>query len=371
MKRTTLLAWTCLLAVTMQAQENKSYQPFIAGQAWITGFDPANDYMRKFEYRFYNDSIIGGRICKQLGKSELNMLSGGCYSPMDTVYVGALYEEEGKVYCILPGSQTFQLLYDFTSPVGTDINLDGNQFTIVRKEKSTATEFKGNCTYLQSKDNEENCICWFEGVGGCGNPLDNLASMFPTGLMNEILISCSSCGESIYLLGEGLLTNSYVKKQWLDFTHTTKPRPRSPQQRAPIAEGEEGNLTGLYSSRELFLNLKMLVGAYTISLANAAGQVIYRREVQTNNIVAVNTDLTIYDAGEYTLTVENSKELYTARLVLPLADTEEVAVRDLPSSFNSKSSTLNWTTLSGQHLHSTPTRPGLYIVGEKKVYVKR
>jgi len=85
--------------------------------------------------------------------------------------------------------------------------------------------------------------------------------------------------------------------------------------------------------------------------------------------VALNTLLTDYPDGEYTLTVENAEEQYTALLSLPLVDD---AVRDLlyDKTVNSKSVNGKFLDLSGRRLTSTPTRPGLYITGGRKVVIK-
>ena len=116
------------------------------------------------------------------------------------------------------------------------------------------------------------------------------------------------------------------------------------------------------------LNFKTLTGPYTITVTNAAKDIIYNKVVQTSNVVALNTDLTQYAEGTYTLTVENAAELYTATLSLPLVDD---AVRDLPSSLLSQPSSLpTWTDLSGRRLTTPPTQKGVYIKDGRKVLVK-
>ena len=363
----------------------ETYHPFIEeGKIWRTGIQPGNDYVQQFEYKFYNDTIIGGKTCKVLGKSKLEYYSPEkSYRTLDTTYVGVLYEEHGKVYRVNPENEEFTLIYDFISPVGMDITVLGEPLTIARREKSQEPEFKGIVTELQSTDDERSVVSWMEGVGCRSNPLESLASLFVTGLMNEILISCSiDNGEIIFLKEESLPYPSEVKKKWLDFTHVVKPRPKSPQrvsasEKDASEEGaaqtdeasEQEMLTGEYSARELFVSLKTLTGAYTVTLTDAAGKVVYRKDVQTSNVVALNTLLTDYPDGEYTLTVENAEEQYTALLSLPLVDD---AVRDLQDdkSVNSKSVNGKWSDLSGRRLTSTPTRPGLYITGGRKVVIK-
>ena len=362
-----------------------TYRPFIEeGKVWRTGIQPGNDYVQQFEYKFYNDTIIGGKTCKVLGKSKLEYYSPEkSYLTLDTTYVGVLYEENGKVYRVNPENEEFTLIYDFISPVGMDITVLGEPLTIARREKSQEPEFKGIVTELQSTDDERSVVSWMEGVGCRSNPLESLASLFVTGLMNEILISCSiDNGEIIFLKEESLPYPSEVKKKWLDFTHVVKPKPKSPQRVSASKEdaSEEGAstsdeaseqemLTGEYSARELFVSLKTLTGAYTVTLTDAAGEVVYRKDVQTSNVVALNTLLTDYPDGEYTLTVENAEEQYTALLSLPLVDD---AVRDLldDKSVNSKSVNGKWSDLSGRHLNSQPIRKGIYIKDGRKVLIK-
>jgi len=362
-----------------------AYRPFIEeGKVWRTGIQPGNDYVQQFEYKFYNDTIIGGKTCKVLGKSKLEYYSPEkSYLTLDTTYVGILYEENGKVYRVNPENEEFTLIYDFISPVGMDITVLGEPLTIARREKSQEPEFKGIVTELQRTDDERSVVSWMEGVGCRSNPLESLASLFVTGLMNEILISCSiDNGEIIFLKEESLPYPSEVKKKWLDFTHVVKPRPKSPQrvsasEKDASEEGaatsdeaaEQEMLTGEYSARELFVSLKTLTGAYMVTLTDAAGEVVYRKDVQTSNVVALNTLLTDYPDGEYTLTVENAEEQYTALLSLPLVDD---AVRDLldDKSVNSKSVNGKWSDLSGRHLNSQPIRKGIYIKDGRKVLIK-
>ena len=369
MKRMLTFAITILLAIGMQAQSSADFRPFIEEyKSWRTGIMPAGKVVKQYDYQFYNDTIIGGKTCKVLGRSEI---IENHPSP-DTLYIGALYEEGRKVYCVYPKTQNFELLYDFASSVGSDIAINGETMMIVRKERSSSNDFKGECTYLKSKEStEEVGTFWMEGVGSLGNPLASLFGIYQTGLMNEILLSCTVYDETIYLRGDTLPTSSEVKKKWLDFTHVVKPRPKSPVRRAAQADeaAEQETLKGEYSARELFVSLKTLTGAYTVTLTDAAGEVVYRKEVQTSNVVALNTDLTQYPDGEYTLTVENAEEQYTALLSLPLVDD---GVRDLQDdkSVNRESVNGKFLDLSGRRLNSLPTRKGIYIRDGRKVMVK-
>ncbi len=362
-------------------KKNDSDIPFIdKGKLWNTGIMADDEFLKQYEYRFYEDTIINGRRCMELKRSTLMTMQYGGTQPIDTIYVGALYEEDQKVYCAFPGQQELELLYDFASPVGSDVEIRGEQFTIVRKEMSQEPGFKGNCTYLQLKgQTDAPLLCWMEGIGNQSNPLAPLFYRHSTDFQDEVLQFCSILpDEIIYLRDESLPSNIEVKKQWLDFTHTTKPRPKSPKKNEGLTptlpvgardetDGEE-NLTGEYSAKELFVNMNSLSGTYNVALTDAIGNEVYRKEVQTNNIVALNTDLTKYAEGTYTLTIENNEELYTATLTLPLIDD---AVRHLSATPNSNFSPRHsYYTLSGHPLSTPPTRKGVYIRNSRKVLIK-
>ena len=359
----------------------ETYHPFIEeGKIWRTGIQPGNDYVQQFEYKFFEDSIIGGEVCKTMVRSELDKAT--C-TPMDTIYVGAFYEKNHQVYYAAPGQETFQLLYDFGSAVGSEINLDGINASLTRRQPNLLDGFKGLWTEVLVS-HENYTTFWMEGIGGLSNPMNSLPGLSTASSQNEVLLSCYyiATREVIYSLNNKLDGPSEVKKKWLDFTHVVKPRPKSPQrisasEKDASEEGaatsdeasEQEMLTGEYSARELFVSLKTLTGAYTVTLTDAAGEVVYRKDVQTSNVVALNTLLTDYPDGEYTLTVENAEEQYTALLSLPLVDD---AVRDLQDdkSVNSKFVNGKWSDLSGRHLNSQPIRKGIYIKDGRKVLIK-
>ena len=125
-----------------------------------------------------------------------------------------------------------------------------------------------------------------------------------------------------------------------------------------VNDGEGETLSGEYSDTELFVDLKPLSGSYSITMQDEAGQEVYHKEVQTSNVVALNSDLRHYDDGTYTLTIENSEEQYTASLTLPLP-LDETAVSS-PQMVNGKWSNGKWFDLTGRRL-TTPPSKGIYI----------
>ena len=372
----------------LQESDFPPYFIAVEGKTWRTGVCVAgtDDFIEYNEYRIHGDTLINHSKHKILEKGTLVYNSSGEPFINYSFYI-PLLELGGRVYYPASDNKSWNLLYDFTAPVGVNIKSGGKSYNIVRREKCQAPGFKGECTYLQAKDDPDYQTYWMEGVGSTSNPMNNLVGTIPS-YYDEILLSCSVGDETLYLK-DGLPPTdiSEVKKHWLDFTHTTKPRPKSPGKkegpspspsptlpvgaREPVgardeADGEE-MVTGEYSAKELFVNLKTLTGPYVVTLTDDNGKEVYRKEVQTSNIVALNTDLTKYVDGTYTLVVENSEEQYTATLALPLIDD---AVRDLPSTINPKPSTLNWYDLSGRHLTTPPTQKGVYIREGRKVLVK-
>ena len=368
------------------AVKDVSYRPLIEeGKVWRTGVTfPNISFSHLYDYYIQGDTIIDNHACKKLMRSELQYPQN-YPEHIDTTYAASLYEEGQRVYVVLPGDSHLELAYDFASPVGSHIDIDGFNIIVTRKEEKATGCFKGRCTYVGLEEEYEDISfesCWIEGVGLALNPLYSLNELLPTGLLKELLIFCFVNDEVLYYNSDIFDGDIYgltpqageVKKQWIDFTHIKKPRPKSPARKGTAYETDEENLTGEYSTKELFVNLKILSGAYTVTLKDAAGNEVYRKEVQTSSTIALTTDLTKYPEGTYTLVVENSEEQYTATLTLPLDDT---AVHDLPSDamVNSKSVNAKCYDLSGRQLPQSSflnhqLKRGIYIRDGKKVVVK-
>jgi len=377
-----------------------AYRPLVErGKVWRTAYGPDVENAHNFyEYWFLGNVTVDGKECYLLGRSELAFNEGGVFYPIDTICVGALYEEGQKVYVAYAFGEERRygyfnsnyflespvLLYDFASPVGTEIKLlqNGPKFSYIIADKSKGLSsfyqdmynmtFNGNCTFVGIKLNDniiedEPSTVWLEGVGSRFSPLDNI--YFPYGYMAERLLTCSVGDEILYMKGDlnSIWPDNDVKKQWLDFTHTVKPRPKAPRRSESVEAGEEEeSLTGEYSARELFVNLKTLDGAYTVTMRNSQSEEVYRKEVQTSNIVALSTDLTKYAKGTYTLVIENDAESYTATLTIgdedgitsPMANGKESMVNVQWLMFN------GIYDLTGRRLTSRPAK-GLYIENQK------
>ena len=396
---------------------NTDYRPFIEeGKVWKVGWFPgAMDIARKWDYYYFEgDSIIDGRQCKIMRCRHEAAEGWGNPVPW-TEYVGSIYEEGRRVYCLFPKKETFELLYDFASAVADTICIhdpcvnDYIGFGII-EERGTESEeyYKGNYTAVAiyqeywDSQNEENHLSkhydhehlcyWMEGVGS-GNPLDNVCHWEWAG--NYYMGVYCTVGDEVlykntnpYIVDGVTPQDSEVKKNWLDFTHTVKTKPKAPVQNGQrtmdngqwITTSDEETVTGEYSVKELFVNFKTLTGPYTITVTDAAGQPIYNKEVQTSNVVALNTDISTYPKGSYTITVENEEEAYTAKLSID----EEVGIgRPTPDpSLYGGEKAGAWYDMSGRKVIglSLPSLTGeglgvrlprgIYIRGGRKVVVK-
>jgi len=337
------------------------------GKRWTTvQLDADGNPTAFYEYYFLGDTIVDFRPCMKLVRSQV---ANGV--PLDTCSLGACCEIDGQVYYIgKSGESQWQLLYDFNGQIGTDIILQDASTTIVGINEGKVDGFKGECISLLPATSENDSIIWMEGVGGISNPLCNLVSSKSP--QREILLSCFyvHTGEMLYYnrlldkyeaFGKGI---HIVKRQSIDFTHTIKIRPHSPRRAAAVADDLDVAITGEYSESDLRIKFPMINGTYTVTLMNAANQEVYRKDVQTNSIVALTRDISQFPEGAYILSIENEDEQYTATLSLPF---DETAIHDA-QLINHQSSNHQYFDLSGRRLATPPTR-GLYI-RDGKVVIK-
>ena len=352
-----------------------TYHPFVEeGKVWHTVVMGQGDNHNRYEYWFQGDTIVGGQKCKIMNRSELSYdIDPSCPAAVDTTFMGVLYEKDGKVYYAAPDQSDFSLLYDFSAPIGTAFKMRGDVVTIIKKERQQDAVFKGEKTYVQRKSLGL-FTCWLEAVGNSSSPINNINGECATG--EEDLISCMVGDEVLYYDEEMVhaitgTDNPEVKKKWLDFTHTVKTRPKAPERGVKseksdddlVAASEEETVTGEYSVKALFVNFTTLAGPYAITITDAAGQEVYRKVVQTSNVVALNTDISAYPKGSYTLTVENEEEVYAA--LLNINDEDSLSPTPSPAREGSAGAVYN---LSGQRL--TVPRRGVNIIDGKKVAIK-
>ena len=363
------------------------YRPFIEeGKVWKVGrtYGTAHSAYQLTYCYFEGDTIIDGRECKKMRWRHEKKDS----EPW-TEYVGALYEDTRCVYLILPGTTELKLIYDFASSEGQSLDLynhanahlietveatmkkrftqandrfKGECYTVSIKQPSEIDEF-GNWIYSDNISIEET---WMEGVGSQHLPLDN-CSLVPG--YYECLMLCT-VGDEVLYYNPTIIDDvtpddgGEVKKNTIDFTHIVKTQPKAPRREESTESADEENLTGEYSLKELFVNFKPLAGPYVITICNESGTEVYRKEVQTNSVIALNTDISDYPKGEYTITVENDAEAYTANFSID----DAVGIKPTPSEIVHRTSdNPAFFDLSGRRIVSRTLPRGVYIKDGRKV----
>ena len=366
--------------------EETDYRPFIEeGKVWKVGdfgaYPEGYTHAHIIEYFYFDgDTIVSGQPCKKMMcRKEIES-----YNEPQTTYIGALYEDVRRVYCALPNSNDFVLLYDFATPEETEIEYyhtyakTNTRGYIRRRSLCEDSVYHGMITTVNLSlvnnpeapyiDLPEVSVYWREGVGY--NGFYNSEDIEAIGGFNQIML-CTVGDEVLYydpsLIDCVTPDDSEVKKNTIDFTHIVKSQPKAPRREESTESADEETLTGEYSLKELFVNFKPLAGPYVITICNESGTEVYRKEVQTNNVIALNTDISDYPKGEYTITVENNEEAYTANFSID----DAVGIRrPTPDPSRDGGETAGAVyDLSGRKIHRTLPR-GIYIRDGKKVVVR-
>lgn len=339
-----------------------AYRPFVEdGKMWVVNCSSdadADETMEWTDYCYFDgDTIIGGRSCKKMKSvtdaNESNWVNG-VFTPGNLLqsYIGAFYEQGKKVYYARNGKQSFELLYDFTLSSNDTLDVTGFSL-IVRKMSGGIMGYKG--TYYEIWDWGQMKIRWFEGVGSDSWPYVNYPSLFAGA--SSSLHACIVGDEVIY--NSSMDADPYLIKstrQRFDFTHTIKTRPKAPKR----AEAEQ-SLYGNYNDMQLDINLDPLDTAYMVHITNESGNVIYKKVINAGSIVALNIDISTYAKGLYTVTIENSQELYTG-----VFESQPSGIANHFTHDTIKDGSI--FNLQGQRISSL--RKGLNIVNGKKYVVK-
>ena len=317
-------------------------------------------------YYFEGDTIIDGQTAKRMLCDKVSNFDWEGMNAQKE-YVGAWYEQDKQVYCALPDEDQFHRLYDFTSNVN-------ERFFVFNRQTGSDEEaylkglqaggnnsFKGVSHAIWSYPNAEKWkTTWMEGVGSLGIPTDNIGNE-TSGFK---LISCKIGDELIYFdeqLDKELVNiiphnPSYAKKRRFDFNHTVKTQPKAPGRRA-----EEVSLYGEYNDQLLDINLNPLDEAYLVRITDNAGQTVYEKVVNTSTIVALNIDISKYPEGQYTITIDNSKETFNG-----VFDTTTTGIAEIINGKSSNSKSIY--NLQGQRINAP--QKGLNIMDGKKIFVK-
>ena len=379
------------------AETAQAYRPFVEeGKIWKLGDRDSGNPMQLVEYYYFDgDTIINGKTCKQMMRQRYvgPNYSNDVWRPIPTTAkVGAWYEENQKVYFYDEKKQSMVIKFDFSLNANDTLqflNVDGYPPLIIGPRQTGGLEgFKGvyrdimEC--VDEGQNHHNTF-WLEGVGSIMGPFKNTDYNDKVGLGFEpFMMSCTVGDEVIYLNDEyedGATPEGMTAfKKRFDFTHTTKLKPKAPikqensdasissserevarpKVKVPKRSGEEQTVYGEYNALQLGIHLDPLDDAYQVSITNESGKVVYEKTINAGTIVGLSIDISAYAKGRYTVTVENSNELFTGEF-----DTETTGIEEtMYNKVEAKSEIYN---LQGQRLSSL--QKGLNIVNGKKVYV--
>lgn len=338
-----------------------AYRPFIEdGKMWVLNCSSDADADETMEWTEYcylaGDTVVGGRACKKMmyvrDANESNWVNG-VFTPgnLPQSYIGAFYEQDKKVYYARNGKQSFELLYDFTISTNDTVYI-GSFPMVVKKKSGDIPGFKG--TYYELWHEDQLVNRWFEGIGSDSWPYVNHPFMYDGA--SSSIHACTVGDEVIYNTNaEGDPYLIAAKRERFDFTHTIKTRPKAPK-RDEAAQSLYGN----YNDLQLDICLAPLNEAYQVQITNESGKVIYDKAINAGGIVALNIDISSLAKGRYTVTIENSQELYTG-----VFESQPSGIADHFMHETKDGSIFN---LQGQRLSSL--RKGLNIVNGQKVFVK-
>ncbi len=186
----------------MQAQEKPSdYHPLVEeGKHWTyDNYMPERPakYNHYYYYDLKGDTLIAG-------KNSLKMFSDNSNNDGIVRYVGALYEENKKVYCFYPEQDEAVLLYDFDCEVGDTIHVNDRKMVV----KDIQTEDNGGIPI--KKYTFQNNVIWIEGVGA----MKDFFSMVPLMGNYNSLNACELNGEKLYQTVAPVMTMITEGKRW-------------------------------------------------------------------------------------------------------------------------------------------------------------
>ena len=346
--------------VALKDQENMAYHPFIEDdKVWAVRLADEEQTEEYFEYYYFDgDTIINGQTAKRMLYDRI-----GSNWDKSGEYIGAWYEQDKKVYYAGKGKQQFELLYDFTLSTG-DIIQNHDRVLQVTKMSGSIPGFKGTYLDLQYINTAPIVERWLEGVGSQYYPWLNLCARWAG--VGVGLLFCKAGDEIIYYNSEEEDPFSMgAKKHRFDFTHTIKTKPK-----ARTREDNVETLYGEYNNQLLDIRLNPLDEAYLVRITNESDQVVYEKTINAGSIVGLNIDISAFAKGRYTVTMENSSEVFTGEFETITTGIQELINEEETKNFNS--STLQFFNsiynLQGQRLNRM--QKGLNIVNGRKVFVK-
>ena len=354
-----------------------AYRPMIEdGKVWKVGNTMTildNSVQVVKYYYFDGDTIINGKNCKQM---MCQLYVNPDYPDYDywshfpsLSKVGAWNEEDKKVYLYNDKTPSMKIMYDFSLDENDIIYFlveGGYQPYLGPKQTGGIEGFKGVYRDVLMGNNVCNTT-WLEGVGGIEGPTFNAYQGKEYHL--EFLMSCTVGDEVIYLNDKyedgATPMDAEAKKHRFDFTHTIKTKPK-----ARTREDDAEALYGEYNNQLLDIRLNPLDDTYLVRITNESDQVVYEKTINAGSIVGLNINISAFAKGRYTVTMENSSEVFTGEFETITTGIQELINKEETKNFNS--STLQFFNsiynLQGQRLNTL--QKGLNIVNGRKVFVK-
>ena len=347
------------------------YRPMIEDdKVWKVGTISGNPVQIVDYYYFDGDTIIDGKTCKQMMcqryvNPDIPDYGENRRRP-SLSYVGAWYEEDKKVYFYYKGQQSTRMMYDFSLHANDTLQFltNSSPFIIGPKQTGEIEDYKFKGVYREimmcgDEGKRHHSTIWFEGVGDIQGPITTPCDPILEDPKPEFLMSCTVGDEVIYLFDKyedgATPVDAEAKKHRFDFTHTIKTKPRT------RSEAEEQSLYGEYNNLLLGINLNPLDDTYLVRITNESDQVVYEKNVNAGNIVGLNIDISAFAKGRYTVTMENSSEVFTGEfetITTGIQELKNSRIEGLKSIYN----------LQGQRLNRL--QRGLNIVNGRKVFVK-
>ena len=359
------------------------YQPFVAeGKVWKVGlFWNGSDQASEVEfYRMEGDTIVGDRTCKKW------MLQTMSHENRKAEYIGAVYEEDGRVYEFLPGRCEAVMLYDFATPVGEWVEAydayEGRMDScyIYKKDTVIVDGYLLCQTKILSFPDDDTCVdiesTWTEGIGNNKRPDYNSYSKDSFDRSDyHWLMSCTTADDMLLYQSPTLYediseywryvddldkTDAEARKEKLDFTHVIKTRPTAP---ACYATGIS-LLWGEYDNTALTIGFGNMGGTYTIAVLNVDGEECFFQKQETANLQSLDISLANFATGDYTIAVENDDEAYTAHFALPFDGNGISEIK------NEESISKNYYDLTGRKVSVPSMLPkGVYLHNKRKVII--
>lgn len=350
------------------------YHPFVEdSKVWKTGSTTgiSDGIVKMVEYYYFDgDTIIDGKTCKQMMCQRYVNPNHPDYAVIMQYpllrHAGVWYEEDKKVYLYDTTNKQFQMMYDFSLEANETLQIHEYDLYVVGPRQTGGLEgFKGvyRDVMFYADEDPYYCTTWLEGVGGIDGPTRNV--YYGKENHPEFLMSCTVGDEVIYLNDEyedgASPEGMEAAKKRFDFTHTTKLKPKAPEVKAPRRSETEQSLYGEYNDLQLGINLDPLDDAYQVTITNESGKVVYEKAINAGTIVGLSIDISDYAKGRYTVTVENSLELFVGEFEAQTTGIVEV---------RNKKEEASGHIYNLQGLRVNSLQKGLNIVNGQKVYVK-